>query len=89
MTEDEQQSIAAFLQSLAVSLSNFFDQGPLEERTLENFRIVLRGYLGEFLSHPPPHSPAVQYGARQLLELLEREIERMPLHRLRETDPKH
>lgn len=63
-TSDEENAWAAFLQSLAVALSNFFDQVPTEDRTMENFQRVLNGYLDTILDDPTANSPSVRESAR-------------------------
>ena len=88
-TADEKNSWAAFLQSLAVALSNFFDQARPEDRTMENFQRVLDGYLGKILDDPTANSQPVREGAQLLKSILYREIARMPLHRMRDDDAKH
>ena len=88
-TRDKENAWAAFLQSLAVALSNFLDQAPPEDRTMENFQRVLDGYLGAILDDPTANSPPVREGARRLQSILYREIEQMPLHRIRDDDAKH
>ena len=89
MTEDEGNALSAFLQALAVSLSNFLDQVPPEDRTMENFRHGFDGYLEAILSDPSASTPNVQESAQLLQQLLYREIDRMPLHRIQDDSIQH
>ena len=87
-TKDEENAWGVFLQALAVALSNFLGQAPPQDRTIENFQRVLDGCLGQILDDPTANSPLVRGNAQRLKSILYREIERMPLHRMRD-DTKH
>ena len=89
MTYDEENALSAFLQALALSIANFLDQVPPEDRTSKNFLLALDGNLGEILSDSTASNPTVQAGSRELQAVLLREIERMPLARLMEDDSRH
>ena len=83
-TLEEENAWAAFLQSLAVALANFFAQVPPQDRTMENFQRVLDGYVDAILQDPTANSQAVREGVQRLQAILHGEIARVPLHR----DPK-
>ena len=57
MPTDTEHAMAVFLQALAVTVWKFFGpDNPLDQRTRENFRLVLNGYLEACRDHPdtPP-----------------------------------
>ena len=89
MTTDEGHALAAFLQALAIALSNFVDQAALQDRKMQDFQRAFDGYLEAILADQAQSQPSGQEGARHLRDLLYREIERMPLHRLKNSAPKH
>lgn len=86
-TKDEENAWAAFLQSLAIVLVNFFDQVPPEDRTRALFLTALDGYLGEMLNDPTANTPAVRDAALALRALLDLEIEKVQLLQLPKDRP--
>ncbi|MXY43755.1 MAG: hypothetical protein F4Y50_06840 [Dehalococcoidia bacterium] len=77
MTEAEEQSLAVFLQGLAIAVVNLLDQASPEDRTVEHFQQSLNGYLGVLLAQPETDTELCRPGVEELRQVLYREIARV------------
>ena len=82
MTTVEGNALVGFLQALAVALDSLLNQAGPQDRTMNNFRRVMDGYLEVAANHPDTDSSDAAEKMRTLKRALYRELDRMPLHRL-------
>ena len=79
MTENEEHALTVFLQSLAVSIWNFFEGLPLEDKQRADFLRVFDGYLGETLAQAESEGLNVSEGVRNLRGALDKALNQMQL----------